>query len=113
MRCDDPDAAAVDEPSIALYCPPCAAGEFGYRPEAAANYVCAWEALPLSMEPARAFSVTMVRPRVVPSSVVTGRASRRAALHYQVWGCVDPCATPCMCCTVGSLLVLQLSTFST
>ena len=56
MRCDDPDAAAVDEPSIALYCPPCAAGEFGYRADVAAKYVCAWEPLPLSVELARAFS---------------------------------------------------------
>ena len=40
-RCDDPD------PDIALYCPPCAAAEFGYRPDVAANYVCAWEQLPI------------------------------------------------------------------
>jgi hypothetical protein len=47
FRCDDPDPDEGDlEPEIALYCPPCAAGEFGYRPEAAATYVCAWEPLP-------------------------------------------------------------------
>jgi hypothetical protein len=40
-RCDDPD------PDIALYCPPCAAAEFGFRPDVAANYVCAWEPRPL------------------------------------------------------------------
>jgi hypothetical protein len=42
--CEDPDG--VDEPLIAVYCPPCAAREFGYRPDVAANYVCAWEPLP-------------------------------------------------------------------
>ena len=46
MRCDDPDPDMGDEPSIALYCPPCAAGEFGYRTDFAAHYVCAWEPLP-------------------------------------------------------------------
>jgi hypothetical protein len=39
--CDD--AGGIEGPSIAIYCPPCAAAEFGYRPEVAANYVCAWE----------------------------------------------------------------------
>lgn len=43
--CDDPDGA--DEPRIVVYCPPCAAAEFGYRPDIAANYVCAWEPLPI------------------------------------------------------------------
>ena len=33
MRCDDPDPDMGDEPTIALYCPPCAAGEFGNRPD--------------------------------------------------------------------------------
>jgi hypothetical protein len=32
---DDPD----DPPGIAVYCPPCAASEFGLRPEAADSYV--------------------------------------------------------------------------
>lgn len=40
FRCDDPDE---DEPALAHYCPPCAASEFGYRPELAETYVCAWE----------------------------------------------------------------------
>ena len=44
FRCDDPDE--TEPPALALYCPPCAAAEFGYRPDAAASYVCAWEALP-------------------------------------------------------------------
>lgn len=39
--CDDPDG--VDEPRIVVYCPPCAASEFGYRPAFADTYVCAWE----------------------------------------------------------------------
>lgn len=30
-------------PDLAFYCPPCAASEFGYRPDVAANYVCGWE----------------------------------------------------------------------
>ena len=33
-------------PAVALYCPPCAAGEFGYRPDVAERYVCAWEPAP-------------------------------------------------------------------
>ena len=39
--CNDPDE--VDPPTIAVYCPPCAAEEFGYRPEVAAHYVRSWE----------------------------------------------------------------------
>jgi hypothetical protein len=42
--CNDPDG--IDTPRIAVYCPPCAAAEFGYRPDIAANYMCAWEPLP-------------------------------------------------------------------
>lgn len=42
--CADPDG--VDEPRIVVYCPPCAASEFGYRPAFAETYVCAWEPLP-------------------------------------------------------------------
>ena len=44
FRCDDQDE--TEPPALALYCPPCAAAEFGYRPDASAKYVCAWEALP-------------------------------------------------------------------
>ena len=44
LRCDEPDPDEGDtEPAIALYCPPCAAREFGYRPDLAARYVCAFE----------------------------------------------------------------------
>ena len=39
--CQDPDE--IDGPSVVVYCPPCAAKAFGYRPELAANYVCAWD----------------------------------------------------------------------
>ena len=46
MRCDDPEPDVGDEPELALYCPPCAAAEFGYRPDVAERYVCAWEPLP-------------------------------------------------------------------
>ena len=41
---DDPDDD--DPPEIVVYCPPCAASEFGYRPDLAEAYVCAWEPLP-------------------------------------------------------------------
>ena len=40
----DPDEDAA--PSAVVYCPPCAATEFGYRPEQAGGYVCVWEPLP-------------------------------------------------------------------
>ena len=47
FRCDEPDPDEGDaEPGVAVYCPPCAAAEFGYRPDVAATYVCAWEPLP-------------------------------------------------------------------
>jgi hypothetical protein len=39
--CLDPDN--VDPASIVVYCPPCAAAEFDYRPDVAAGYVCAWD----------------------------------------------------------------------
>ena len=31
---------------VAVYCPPCAARHFNYRPHVAATYVCAWEPVP-------------------------------------------------------------------
>ena len=40
-------AFAADEdaaPSTAMYCPPCAAAEFGYRTDEAESYHCVWEA---------------------------------------------------------------------
>ena len=40
----DPDEGRP--PRVVAYCPPCAASEFGYRPEAAERYECAWEPLP-------------------------------------------------------------------
>lgn len=44
FRCDDPDPDEGDEePAVSVYCPPCAAAEFGYRPDVADTYVCAWE----------------------------------------------------------------------
>jgi len=45
-RCDDPDKDNA-EPGVAVYCPPCAAAEFGYRPDVAATYVRAWEPPPV------------------------------------------------------------------
>ena len=45
-RCDDPDPDEGDkEPAIALYCPPGAAAEFGYRPDIAETYVRVWESI--------------------------------------------------------------------
>jgi hypothetical protein len=46
FRCDDPDEN--DPPALAVYCPVCAAAEFGYRPDVAATYVRGWE--PISSE---------------------------------------------------------------
>ena len=91
-RCDDPDPDQPDDgrPIIAFYCPACATREFGYRPEVGSIYVCTWDdpprelgaesgsrssssAAPLpppehvGLEPARTFSVTMVRPGVMPT----------------------------------------------
>ena len=44
----DPDGIA--EPRIALYCPPCAAAEFGHRPDVAASHVCEFERPPYLSE---------------------------------------------------------------
>jgi hypothetical protein len=41
----DPDDSD-DPPCVAVYCPPCAARYFGYRPDVAATYVCTWETPP-------------------------------------------------------------------
>jgi len=59
-RCDelDPDEPDDGRPSVAVYCPTCAEREFGYRRAGGPAG---------GLEPARAFSVTMVRPGVVPS----------------------------------------------
>ena len=43
VRCNRISACGIQEPSLVVYCPPCAAREFGYRPDLAASYVCAWE----------------------------------------------------------------------
>ena len=93
FRCDDPDPDEPDDgrPTIAVYCPGCATREFGYRPDIGATYVGSWPTTgtafgpndsaavgslepapdapptPTQREPARAYSVTMVRPGVVPS----------------------------------------------
>jgi hypothetical protein len=42
---EDPDG--IDPPCVVIYCPPCAAREFGYRLDVAATYVCAWEPVPV------------------------------------------------------------------
>ena len=66
LRCDVPDPDEPDdrEPAIAIYCPDCAAREFDHRPEASAHKPRGQRS---RLEPPRAFSVTMVRPGVVPS----------------------------------------------
>jgi len=54
FRCDDPDDRVDPDDSdsaFAVYCPVCAAAEFGYRPDVAARYVCAWEPLPSQPHP--------------------------------------------------------------
>jgi hypothetical protein len=32
--------ASIDEPSVLMYCPTCAAAAFGHRPDLAAEHVC-------------------------------------------------------------------------
>ena len=44
----DPDG--IDEPRLAIFCPPCAASEYGYRPDVAANYECSWKPQPSTNE---------------------------------------------------------------
>ena len=44
----DPDG--IDEPRLAIFCPPCAASEYGYRPDVAANYECVWKLQPPTSE---------------------------------------------------------------
>lgn len=36
--CQDPDDE-LDPPAINVYCPPCAASEFGHRPDAGGAYI--------------------------------------------------------------------------
>lgn len=36
----------LDEPTVLIYCPPCAASVFGHRPDIAAEYDCIWEPQP-------------------------------------------------------------------
>jgi hypothetical protein len=58
--CEDPDGN--DPPSIAVYCSPCAASEFGYRRELAEKYVCAWEHHCRAVDP-KTFSGSTRRPQ--------------------------------------------------
>jgi hypothetical protein len=34
------DRVEIEAPFVAVYCPPCAASQFGHRPDLAAEYVC-------------------------------------------------------------------------
>ena len=45
------DYAGIDEPMCVVYCPRCAAAEYGHRPDVAAEYVCIWEPQPSPSEP--------------------------------------------------------------
>ena len=40
------DRDRIEEPRVALFCPPCAAAEYGLRPDVAAADVCLWEPRP-------------------------------------------------------------------
>lgn len=42
LRGDDPDDPHADA-AIAVYCPVCAASEFGVRPDFAAHYMRSWD----------------------------------------------------------------------
>jgi hypothetical protein len=35
-----------EPPKVIVFCPPCAASEFEYRPDVAADYACDWDPLP-------------------------------------------------------------------
>jgi hypothetical protein len=37
------DRVGIEEPFVAVYCPVCAASEFGHRPGLGATYVCVFE----------------------------------------------------------------------
>ena len=37
------DRVEIETPFVAVYCPPCAASEFGHRPGLASRYVCIFE----------------------------------------------------------------------
>ena len=67
FRCDDPEDG--EGPEIAIWCPVCAAEEFGYRPDIAATYVRGWE--PLPMKRSKALS-----GRRAQQSTRAGRGSR-------------------------------------
>jgi hypothetical protein len=36
------DTEGIEPTSLLIFCPVCAAKEFGYRPERAEEYTCAW-----------------------------------------------------------------------
>jgi hypothetical protein len=33
----------MSQPGVLIYCPPCAAAVFGFRPDVAAEYICFWQ----------------------------------------------------------------------
>jgi hypothetical protein len=40
------DDRVIETPFVAVYCPPCAASQFGHRPGLAATYVCVFGDVP-------------------------------------------------------------------
>jgi len=40
------EPSRIDEPGVVIYCPPCAAAFFGFRPDVAARYVCIFDPPP-------------------------------------------------------------------
>ena len=61
-RSDDVDPGEAGDGAVTFYCPECATRELGFptRPRRAQD-------APSGLEPPRAYSVTMVRPGIVPS----------------------------------------------
>jgi hypothetical protein len=45
------DPGWIDESRVAVFCPRCAAAEYGHRPDVGAEYVCIWEPQPRPSEP--------------------------------------------------------------
>ena len=40
------EPARIDESGVVIYCPPCAAAFFGFRPDVAARYICIFDPPP-------------------------------------------------------------------
>ncbi len=76
-------------PHAVVYCPPCAAAEFGYRSDVAENYVCAWDPLPAhdDLEAGSSLEVAPGRPTgrsKIPRLVC--RAGVRDLFRHTIFG---------------------------